>query len=39
MKLKRDKKFGEESTSCLKIDMRNSTNFDPETLNSQKFSL
>ena len=28
MKLKRDKKFGEESTCCFKIDTRNLTNFE-----------
>ena len=38
MKLKGDTKFGKEST-CFKIDMRNSTNFDLSTRKSQKFSL
>ena len=33
MKLKRDTKFGEESTCCLKIGIRNLTNFD---LSAQK---
>ena len=28
MKLKKDTKFGEESTSRFKIDIRNFTNFD-----------
>ena len=32
-------KIGEESTCCLKIDVRNSTNFDLNTQNSQRFSL
>ena len=31
MKLKRDTKFGEESTRRLKIGIRNLTNFDPST--------
>ena len=31
MKLKRDTKFGEESTCRLKIGIRNLTNFDPST--------
>ena len=31
MKLKRDTKFGGESTRRLKIGVRNSTNFDPST--------
>ena len=35
MKLKRDTKFGEESTCRLKIGIMNLTNFDPST---QKFS-
>ena len=39
MKLKRDKKFGEESTSRFKIDKRNSTNVDQSTRKSQKNSL
>ena len=38
-KLKRDTKFGEESTCRFKIDIRNLTNFDPSTRKSQKFSL
>ena len=38
MKLKRDTKFGEEST-CLKIGMRNLSNFDLSARKSQKFSL
>ena len=39
MKLKRDTKFGEESTCSFKIGIRNSTNFDLSTQKSQKFSL
>ena len=39
MKLKRDAKFGEESTCRFKIDIRNLTNFDPSTQKSKKFSL
>ena len=31
MKLKRDTKFAEESTRCLKIGIRNLTNFDLRT--------
>ena len=31
MKLKRDAKFGEESTCHLKIGISNLTNFDPST--------
>ena len=38
MKLKRDAKFGEESTCRFKIDMRNLTNFDLSTHKSQKVS-
>ena len=38
IKLKRDTKFGEEST-CFKIDIRNLTNFDLSTWKSQKCSL
>ena len=34
MKLKRDTKFGEESTCHLKIDIRNLTNFDLYTRKS-----
>ena len=37
MKLKRDKKFGEELTCCFKIGIRNLTNFHPSTLKSQNF--
>ena len=37
MKLKRDKKFGEESTCRFKIGIRNVTNFDLSTLKSKKF--
>ena len=39
MKLKRDTKFGDESTFRFKIDIRNLTNFDPSTQKSQRFSL
>ena len=39
MKLKKDKKFEEESTGRFKIGIRNLTNFDPSTQKSQKFSL
>ena len=39
MKLKRDTKFGEESTCRFKIDMRNLINFDLSTQKSQKCSL
>ena len=39
MKLKRDTKFGEESTCRFKIDIRNLTNFDLSTQKSQKFLL
>ena len=38
MKLKKDTKFGEESTSRFKIDIRNFTNFDLSAWKSQKFS-
>ena len=38
MKLNRDIKFGEESTCCLKIGIRNLTNFDTSTL-SKMFTL
>ena len=38
MKLKRDTKFGEESTCRFKIGIRNLTKFDPSTRKSQKFS-
>ena len=36
MELKRDAKFGEESTSRFKIDKRNLTKFDLSTQKSQK---
>ena len=36
MKLKRDAKFGEESTCRLKIGISNLTNFDPSTQKSKK---
>ena len=40
MKLKKDKKFGEEMTCCFKIGVRNLTNFNLSTQKSQKiFSL
>ena len=39
MTIKNDTKFDEELTCCLKIDMRNLTNFDPITQKSQKFAL
>ena len=39
MTLKSDTKFGEESTCCFKIDIRNLTNFDLSTWKFQKFSL
>ena len=39
MKLKRNAKFGEESTCRFKIDIRNLTNFDLITRKSQKFLL
>ena len=39
MNLKRDTKFGEESTCRFKIDVRNLTNSDLSTWKSQKFSL
>ena len=38
MKLKRDTKFGEESSSRFKIGIRNWAKFDPSTRKSQKFS-
>ena len=38
MKMKRDAKFGEESTCRFKIDLRNLTNFDLTTQKSEKFS-
>ena len=37
MKLKRDTKFGEESTCRFKIDIRNLTNFDLSTQKSKEF--
>ena len=39
MKLKKDTKFGEESTWRFKIDIGNVINFDLSTRKSQKFSL
>ena len=39
MKLKRDTKFGQESTYCFKIDIRNLTNFNLSTQKSQRLSL
>ena len=39
MKLKRDRKFGEESTCRFKIGIRNLTNFDLSTRTSQRFWL
>ena len=39
MKLKRDTKFGEKSTCCFKIGVRNLTNFELSTQKSQRFSL
>ena len=39
MKLKRDTKFGEESTRRFKIGIRNLTNFDLSAQKSQRFSL
>ena len=39
MKLKRDIKFGEESTCRFKVDIRNLTNFDLSIQKSQRFSL
>ena len=39
MKLKRDRKFGEESTRRFKIGKRNLANFDLSTRKSQGFSL
>ena len=38
MKLKRDTKFGEESTFRFKTGIRNLTKYDPSTQKSQKFS-
>ena len=39
MKLKRDTKYGEESTCRLKIGLTNLTNFDLSAQKSQRFSL
>ena len=39
MKLKRDAKFGEESTCRFKVGRRNLTNFDLSTQKFQNFSL
>ena len=39
MKLKRNTKFGEESTCRLKIGIRNLSNFDLNIHKSQRFSL
>ena len=39
MKLTRDAQFGEGSTCCFKIGIRNLTNFDLSTQKSQGFSL
>ena len=39
MAMKNDAKFEEELTYQFKIDMRNMTNFDPNTRKSQKFAL
>ena len=39
MKLKRDRKFGEESNCRFKIGIRNLTNFDQNTRKSQKCSV
>ena len=38
MKLKKETKFGEESTPCFKIGITNLTNCDPSAPMSQKFS-
>ena len=38
MKLKRDTKFGQESTCRFKTGIKNLTKFDPSTQKSQKFS-
>ena len=38
MKLKRDTKFGEESSCRFKIGIRNLTKFEPSTRKSQNFS-
>ena len=39
MTMTNDTKFEEELTCRFKIDMRNLTNFDPNTQKSQKFAL
>ena len=39
MKLKRDTKFGEESTCRFKMGIRNLTDFDLSSRKSKKFSL
>ena len=39
MTMKNDAKFEEELTHHFKIDMRNLTNFDPNTQKSQKSAL
>ena len=39
MAMNNEAKFGEELTCKFKIDMRNLTNFDPNTQKSQKFAL
>ena len=39
MNLKKDTKFGEESTCRFKIGIRNLTNFDLSSRKSQKFSI
>ena len=39
MKLKRDTKFGEESSCHIKIGIRNLTKFESSTRKSQNFSL
>ena len=39
MTMTNDAKFEEELTCRFKIDMRNLTNFDPNTQKSQKFAL
>ena len=37
MTLKRDTKFGEESTCRFQIDIKNSANYDPNTRKSKNF--
>ena len=39
MTMKNDEKFEEELTCRFKTDMRNLTNFDPSTQESQQFAL